>query len=49
MTNGGRILDVTATAATLEAARARAYGAVDLISFEDMRYRGDIALEASLV
>src|SRR5439155_143476 len=49
VTNGGRILNVTATGATLESARARAYAAADLISFEGMRYRGDIAREASLV
>jgi len=49
VTNGGRILNVTATGDTLESARARAYAAADLISFEGMRYRGDIAREASLV
>ena len=49
VTNGGRILNVTATGDTLDAARAHAYGAVNLISFEGMRYRSDIALEASLV
>jgi len=49
VTNGGRILNVTATGDTLDAARAQAYGAVNLISFEGMRYRSDIALEASLV
>ncbi|HEY2935144.1 MAG TPA: phosphoribosylamine--glycine ligase [Gaiellaceae bacterium] len=49
VTNGGRILNVTATGDTLDAARAQAYGAVNLISFEGMRYRTDIALEASLV
>jgi phosphoribosylamine---glycine ligase len=49
VTNGGRILNVTATADGLEAARARAYAAADLISFDGMRYRSDIAREASLV
>jgi phosphoribosylamine--glycine ligase len=49
VTNGGRILDVTATGETLETARARAYTAADLISFAGMRYRRDIAREASLV
>jgi phosphoribosylamine--glycine ligase len=49
VTSGGRILNVTATADTLEAARAGAYAAADLISFAGMRYRSDIAREASLV
>ena len=49
VTNGGRILAVTASADSLESARARAYAAADLISFEGMRYRHDIAREASLV
>jgi phosphoribosylamine--glycine ligase len=49
VTNGGRILNVTAEGETLEAARATAYAAADLISFAGMRYRGDIAREASLV
>jgi phosphoribosylamine--glycine ligase len=49
VTNGGRILDVTATGDSVEEARARAYRAADLISFAGMRCRGDIALEASLV
>jgi phosphoribosylamine--glycine ligase len=49
VTNGGRILNVTATGDSLEDARARAYGAANLISFEGMRFRSDIALEASLV
>jgi phosphoribosylamine--glycine ligase len=43
VTNGGRILNVTATADTLEEARARAYTACDLISFDGARYRRDIA------
>jgi phosphoribosylamine--glycine ligase len=49
VTNGGRILNVTAAADTLEAARSAAYAAADLISFAGMRYRGDIAREASFV
>jgi phosphoribosylamine---glycine ligase len=49
VTNGGRILDVTATGETLEAARAGAYAAADLISFAGMRFRRDIAREGSLV
>jgi phosphoribosylamine--glycine ligase len=43
VTNGGRILSVTATATTVAEARDRAYAAVDLISFEGMQYRRDIA------
>jgi phosphoribosylamine---glycine ligase len=43
VTNGGRILNVTATADTLEEARARAYAACELISFDGARYRRDIA------
>ncbi len=49
VTSGGRILNVTGVADTLEAARTRAYAAADLISFAGVRYRSDIALEASLV
>jgi phosphoribosylamine--glycine ligase len=43
LTSGGRVLGVTARAGTLEAARARAYEALDRISFENMHYRTDIA------
>ncbi|HEX5450730.1 MAG TPA: phosphoribosylamine--glycine ligase [Gaiellaceae bacterium] len=43
VTNGGRILSVTGTGATVEDARSRAYDAVDLISFDGMQYRHDIA------
>ena len=43
VTNGGRILNVTATADTLEEARTRAYAACELISFDGARYRRDIA------
>jgi len=46
VTNGGRILGVTATGTTLTAARDRAYEAVSLISFDGARYRTDIAREA---
>jgi phosphoribosylamine--glycine ligase len=48
VTNGGRILDVTATGATVADARAAAYAAVERISFDGMRYRRDIA-EAACV
>jgi phosphoribosylamine---glycine ligase len=43
VTNGGRILNVTAVADGVSAARDRAYEACDLISFPGMRYRRDIA------
>jgi phosphoribosylamine---glycine ligase len=44
VTNGGRVLGVTARARTLEEARAKAYEAIAKISFEHMHYRKDIAL-----
>jgi len=43
VTNGGRILSVTATGPNVTAARERAYEACELISFPGMRYRRDIA------
>jgi len=46
VTNGGRILGVTATGGTVAAARERAYAACDHISFPGMRYRSDIAAMA---
>jgi phosphoribosylamine--glycine ligase len=46
ITNGGRILSVTATADTVSAAREQAYNAVDLVRFEGVRYRRDIAAAA---
>ncbi len=49
VTNGGRILGVTATGATLSAARERAYEAASLVSFEGARYRTDVAREAAAV
>ena len=48
VTNGGRILNVTATGQTLADARTAAYRACELISFEGMQYRRDIALERGL-
>jgi phosphoribosylamine--glycine ligase len=47
VTNGGRILSVTATGPTLLDARDRAYAAVDLVSFEGAKFRRDIAAVAS--
>ena len=47
VTNGGRILNVTATGPTIAAARGRAYAACERISFLGARYRRDIALAAA--
>ena len=49
VTNGGRILDVTALGPTIAAARERAYEAASRISFAGARYRTDIAEEAAVV
>jgi len=43
VTNGGRVLGVTAWAPTLQEARDAAYRAVDQIRFEGMHCRRDIA------
>jgi phosphoribosylamine--glycine ligase len=43
VTDGGRVMAVTAAAATLEAARAKAYDAVDKVAFGGMHHRSDIA------
>ena len=40
--SGGRVLNVTARAATVTEAQQRAYAAVDLISAPDLFYRRDI-------
>ncbi|HZQ82193.1 MAG TPA: phosphoribosylamine--glycine ligase [Gaiellaceae bacterium] len=42
VTNGGRILSVTATAGTVASARERAYAAVQMISFDGAQHRTDI-------
>lgn len=42
VTNGGRVLGVSATENTLEEALDKAYKAVEKISFEGMQYRKDI-------
>lgn len=47
VTNGGRILNVTAAGDDLEAARVAAYAAADLIAWDGVRRREDIALAAS--
>ncbi len=46
VTNGGRILSVTGTGPTLTEARDRAYASVDLVSFEGVQFRHDIAAVA---
>ena len=46
ITNGGRILSVTATGDTLGEARRRAYDAVGLVSFDGAQFRRDIAAVA---
>jgi phosphoribosylamine--glycine ligase len=43
---GGRVLNVTAVAPTLEAARDQAYAAVDLITMAGSHHRTDIGAEA---
>ncbi len=48
VTNGGRILNVTATGERVTDARSTAYRACELISFPAMRYRRDIALERGI-
>ena len=42
VTNGGRVLGVTATGPDLKAARKNAYEAVDWVNFENKYYRNDI-------
>ena len=42
LTNGGRVLGVTATAPTLDEAISAAYGAAKHIFFQDMHFRTDI-------
>ncbi|MBX3733440.1 MAG: phosphoribosylamine--glycine ligase [Verrucomicrobiae bacterium] len=46
VTNGGRVLGVTAWAGTLATARNKAYEALDRIQFEGMQFRRDIAAQA---
>jgi phosphoribosylamine---glycine ligase len=48
VTNGGRVLNITATGRTLEAALERAYAGVSSVKFEGMQYRKDIG-RSSLV
>ncbi len=46
VTNGGRILSVTALAPTVREARERAYEGVEKVTFEGVRFRTDIAAAA---
>ncbi len=46
VTNGGRVLGVTALGETIAAAKARAYEAVERIRFEGAHYRRDISDKA---
>jgi phosphoribosylamine--glycine ligase len=46
VTNGGRILSVTALGPSVPEARERAYAAVDKVTFEGARFRRDIAAVA---
>jgi len=46
VTNGGRVLGVSATGDTLQEALAKAYKAIEKISFEGMQYRRDIGQSA---
>jgi phosphoribosylamine---glycine ligase len=46
VTNGGRVLGITAWAPGLSAARDKAYAAIQRIDFEGMQYRRDIAAQA---
>ena len=48
VTNGGRILNVTAAGDDIASARTAAYAAADLITWDGVRRREDIALAASL-
>ena len=42
VTNGGRVLDVVGTGATVADARASAYAGVACIDFSGMQFRSDI-------
>jgi phosphoribosylamine--glycine ligase len=46
VTNGGRVVGVTALGSSVKAARDRAYEAVALINFQGAHYRRDIAAKA---
>ncbi|MCX7987859.1 MAG: phosphoribosylamine--glycine ligase [Thermodesulfovibrio sp.] len=44
VTNGGRVLGITALGKDIKEARQKAYGAIELINFSGMHYRKDIGL-----
>ena len=46
VTNGGRVVGVTATAATLPEALKKAYAAADCIHFDKLHRRSDIGARA---
>jgi phosphoribosylamine--glycine ligase len=46
VTNGGRVLCVTALGETIRQAQRTAYAAVSSIHFDGMQYRGDIGHRA---
>ena len=46
VTNGGRVLGITAYGDTIADAQRKAYDVLSLISFDDMHYRKDIAKKA---
>ncbi len=48
VTNGGRVLEVSATGRTLKEALKKSYKAIEKISFEGMQYRKDIGLASKL-
>jgi phosphoribosylamine--glycine ligase len=49
VTAGGRVLNVTALGADPESARGAAYAAAEMISFDGMQFRRDIAVHAAEV
>ena len=49
VTNGGRVLGVTAWGETLEKARATAYATVEKIHFEGAQFRRDIGHKAMVL
>ena len=49
VTNGGRVLNVTTVGESVAEARSRAYEAADLVSFDGVRFRRDIAARAEHV
>ena len=46
VTNGGRVLGVTAKAGDFRQARKKAYDAMEKINFDGMQYRKDIGKKA---